>query len=62
VNFGSRVGEANVITPALGVDDDRVRALVVAAIDEEPGRAGLPHFSYVIGSVSQGGKGPAIWR
>jgi hypothetical protein len=39
-----QVREANVITPALGADDDRVRALVVTAIDDEPGRARLPHF------------------
>jgi hypothetical protein len=40
-----QIGQAHVIAPAAGVDHDRMRALVVGAVDDEPGRAGLPHFS-----------------
>ena len=40
-----QAGQAHVISPAAGVDHDGVRALVVGATDDEPGRTGLPHFS-----------------
>jgi hypothetical protein len=39
-----QVGQPDAIGPLVGVDRDVVRALVVSAIDEEPGRAGGPHF------------------
>jgi hypothetical protein len=39
------VRQANVIPPAGGIHDDRVSAAVVAAIDQEQGRGGLPHFT-----------------
>jgi len=39
------VGESNVVRPRGGVDRHRMRALVVAAVDEQPARAGRPHFS-----------------
>lgn len=32
------------MAPAVGIDHDRVPAFVVAAMDDEPGRAGLSHF------------------
>jgi hypothetical protein len=38
------VRQANAIAPAGGIHDDRMRARVVAAVDQEPGRAGPPHF------------------
>jgi hypothetical protein len=38
------IRQANVIAPAIGIHDDRMRALVIGAIDEQPARAGLPHF------------------
>jgi hypothetical protein len=40
-----KVRQADVIAPAAGVDHDGMRALIVGAIDDEPGGAGLPHFS-----------------
>jgi hypothetical protein len=33
------------IGPTIGVDHDRMRAFVIGAVDEKPGRAGLPHFA-----------------
>jgi hypothetical protein len=39
-----QVGQTHPIARAGGVDHDGVRAFVVGAIDDEPGRAGLPHF------------------
>jgi hypothetical protein len=39
-----QIRQADVIAPA-GVDHDWVPALIIGAIDDEPGRAGLPHFS-----------------
>jgi hypothetical protein len=39
-----KVGQANVIAPAAGVDHDGMRALVIGAIDDEPGRARLAHL------------------
>jgi hypothetical protein len=38
VNFGLRVRQAHRIRPACRVNHDRVRTLVVAAINQEPGR------------------------
>ena len=32
-------GQANFITPAAGVDHDRMRHIVIAAVDDEPGPA-----------------------
>jgi len=32
------------VAPAARVDHDGVRSLIVSAIDDDPGRAGLPHF------------------
>ena len=45
MNIGSRSEHANVVAPAAGVDHNGIRALVVATVDEEPGRGGPPHFS-----------------
>ena len=39
-----QVGQPNVITPSDGVDHDRMRALVVGTVDDEPGRDGFSHF------------------
>jgi hypothetical protein len=39
------VEQAHVVRSAVGVGRGRVAAPVVAAIDDEPGRARLPHFS-----------------
>ena len=33
-----KIGEAHIIRPALGVDDDRMRALMVAAINDQKAR------------------------
>jgi len=33
------------IGPAASVGRDRLRAVIIAVIGDEPGRAGLPHFS-----------------
>jgi hypothetical protein len=38
-----QIGQVNVIARAAGVDHDGMRALVVAAVDGEPGRSGLSH-------------------
>jgi hypothetical protein len=40
-------------TPAVGVDDDRMRATIVAAINKQPASAGFPHFpeSYFLFAV-----------
>jgi hypothetical protein len=42
--LGLKIRQAHVIAPASGIHDDRMRALVIGAIDEQPARAGLPHF------------------
>ena len=42
--FRLQIGQPHVISPLAGIDDDEMRAFVIAAIDEKPGRAGLPHF------------------
>jgi hypothetical protein len=42
--FRPQVGQAHIIAPAIGIYDDRVSASIVAAIDQQPARAGLPHF------------------
>ena len=43
--LGLQVGQANVVIPFGGIDDNRVRAFEVAAVDEQPGRAVAgPHF------------------
>jgi hypothetical protein len=38
------IGKPDMIGPAIGIDDDRMRTPVIAAVDQKPGRAGLPHF------------------
>jgi len=38
------VGQPDIIRPLAGIDHYRMRALVVAAVDEKPGRARRPHF------------------
>jgi hypothetical protein len=38
------VGQPDVVRPLAGVDRDRMGAAKVLAIDQQPGRAGLPHF------------------
>ncbi|WP_334405983.1 hypothetical protein [Bradyrhizobium sp. AZCC 2289] len=38
------IGQPNVTGPAIGIHDDRMRAFVIAAVDEKAGRARLPHF------------------
>ena len=43
--LGLKVRQAHMIRPAYKVDHDRVRAFVIAAIDQKPGRAGFPHFA-----------------
>ena len=40
-----QIGQPDMIRPAVAVDLDMMRALVVAAIDQQPARAGCPHFS-----------------
>jgi hypothetical protein len=42
--FRLQVGQAHIIAPAIGIHDDRVSASIVAAIDQQSARAGLPHF------------------
>jgi hypothetical protein len=42
--FRFQVGQADVVTPAAGVDQDGMRTPAIAAVDDEPGRAGLSHF------------------
>jgi hypothetical protein len=42
--LGLKIGKPNVATPSAGVDHDWMRALVIAAVDDEPGRARLAHF------------------
>jgi hypothetical protein len=34
-----------VIAPASGIHDDRVSAAIVAAVDQQPARAGLAHLA-----------------
>ena len=38
------IGQPNVTGPAIGIHDDRMRTSVIAAVDEKPGGARLPHF------------------
>jgi hypothetical protein len=46
--LGLEIRQLDIIGPAMSLDHDGMRALVIAAINDEPGRAGLPHFSEVI--------------
>jgi len=39
------IREPNVIGPTVSVDHDRMRTVIIAAVDDEPGRAGLAHFA-----------------
>jgi hypothetical protein len=39
------IGQSDSIRPAASVDHDRMRAFVIAAVDDEPGRARLAHLS-----------------
>ena len=43
--LGLKVRQPHVISPAAGIDHNGMSALVVAAIDQEPGRAGFAHFA-----------------
>ncbi len=57
-----QVGQPDAITPAIGIDHDGVRAPVVAAVDEQPARAGRPHFPesdflFAHGPSKRGGDG-----
>jgi hypothetical protein len=40
-----QVRQSSVVTPTASVDHDRMRALVIAAVDDESARAGLAHFT-----------------
>jgi hypothetical protein len=40
-----QIGEPDVVTSLASVDHDGMRALVIGAIADEPGRAGLAHLS-----------------
>lgn len=39
-----KIRQPDIVGPSAGVDRGRMRAAIVLAIDEKPGRAGLPHF------------------
>jgi len=59
---GHKIGEPNVIRPGGGVDHYRMRALVVATVNQQPARAGLPHFPesdflFAQGPSKRGGHG-----
>ena len=43
--LGLEIGQPDIIVPTASLDHDRMRIVIIAAIDDEPGRAGLPHFS-----------------
>jgi hypothetical protein len=40
-----QVRQSSVVTPTASVDHDGMRTTIIAAIDDEPGRARLPHFT-----------------
>jgi hypothetical protein len=42
---GLKIGQPDIIGPAIGSDLDRMGAFVVAAVDQQPARAGVAHFS-----------------
>jgi len=42
---GLKVRQAHTIRPAYRVNHDRVRAFIIATINQEPGRADLSHFA-----------------
>jgi hypothetical protein len=41
--LGLEIGQPDIIGPAASLDHDRMRTVIIAAVDE-PGRAGLAHF------------------
>src|SRR3954454_1172444 len=43
--LGLQIESPNVVTPSPGVDHDRMRALLIGTVVDDPGRARLPHFS-----------------
>ena len=43
-----KVGQSHSVVPAIGRDDNRVRAFVVAAIDQQAAHAHAPHLAEVI--------------
>jgi hypothetical protein len=42
--LGLQIGKPNVVTRSAGVDDNGMCALVIGTVNNEPGRARLPHF------------------
>ena len=43
--LGFEIRQPDIIGPTASVDHDRMRAVIIAAIDDEPGGAGLSHLA-----------------